>query len=94
MSKRFESFSTPNGAYIHAGVREYQFCASIPHSDALEAVIEGDPENPGTCYTYFIRGGFAETRMSYEECLRGAEAMIELVKVAGKEWNKFFYKNK
>ena len=88
----FKSFTAPTGAYIERGPRDYQLYASIPHSDALVAVLEMDTDCPGRCFTYFMRGGISESCMSMEECLRGGEAMIELVKAARNQWPRYFQK--
>jgi len=91
-SGRIVGFTAPTGAYVHAGIQDHQLYADVPHSDALVAVLELDTDCRGRCFTYFMRGGIAESCMSLEECLRGAEATIELVKAANRVWPKFFRK--
>lgn len=79
-------FTVPSGAYIEAGPRDYQLYASIPRSDALIAVLEIDEDCPGQVYTYFMRGGIADSRMTVAELFAGATALAELLAVAKIMW--------
>lgn len=86
MSTATKSFTSKSGAYIEDGPREYQLYANIPKSDALVVVLEVDEDCPGRVYTYFMRGGLSEGRMTVEEFKRCAWAMSDLLEAAMERW--------
>lgn len=79
-------FTSPSGAYIDLGPREYQLYAHIPKSDSLISVLEIDTDCRGQVYHYFMRGGISEARMTIEELRYGATATVELLAVAKAIW--------
>ena len=86
----FKAFTAPSGAYIEAGPHDYQLYASVPGSDALVVVLEMDIDCPGRCFTYFMRGGIAESCMTVGEFTRAAVALTELARTAHDEWPALF----
>jgi len=80
--------TTPSGAYVELGPREYQLYANIPKSDSLVAVLEVDTDCPGRVFHYFMRGGISEGAMGVEELQNGATATAELLAIAKELWPK------